>query len=193
MLNNKNYSKEKNICIKNNKGISLIMLIVAILMMLIIVTLAVFYSRNTTPEAKFASDYYSLTSVKNACEDAKMLIEINPNKYDEYYFFGNNIYNKKSGDVLLTDADRSNIAKECGLDETYEFNDETYVIYPAISEEDERILENLELKGITKTYIVDLQNTEYYVLGGIKHSSGDKVYEYKDVVSSYEMLVEDTK
>ncbi len=182
-----NFTKD---IIKNQKGVSLIMLVIAIVMMLIIVSFAVFNSQNTTPEAKVASSLSSLASIKDACENALGLIELNPEEYDDYYFFGNNIHNKiNSAGGLLSDSEKQEYAKECGLGETYTFNDETYVIKPAETDEEKRILKNLEIKNISETYIVDLQNKEYYVVGGVEHADGAKAYEYKDILRSYEMLV----
>ena len=175
---------------RNQKGVSLIMLVIAIVMMLIIVTFAVFNSKNTTPEAKVAASLSSLASIKDACENALGLIELNPEEYDEYYFFGNNIHHKRnSTGSVLSDSEKQEYAKECGLGESYTFNDDTYVIKPAETEEEKRILKNLEIKNISDTYIVDLLNKEYYIVGGVEHADGAKAYEYKDILRTYEMLV----
>ena len=71
--------------VNNQNGVSLIMLAIAIMMMLIIVSFAVFNSQNTTPEAKVAASLSSLASVKDACENALGLIELNPKDYDDFY------------------------------------------------------------------------------------------------------------
>lgn len=170
---------------KNQKGVTIIMLIIAIAMIAIVVTFAVFYSKDTTPEAKLASAYASLKSVKDSCDNALMLIEINPLEYDEYYFFGNNIHH------TITDSDELNsYAANCGLASSADFSDRTYLIKPAENEEEKRILQNLELKGVTSTYIVDLEKNDYYIVGGAERVDGNIVYEYKDIVTAYDILVD---
>lgn len=167
--------------LKNNSGISMIMLVIAIIMMALIVTFAVFSSRNTTTEATFASSYRNLSTVKEACDDAELLIEINPNEYNEYYFFG----------TPIPESERSDIKSKCGLTSEEEFGERTYIIKPASNNEERRILENLELKNISDTYVVDLTNKKYYLLNGVKaETSGEKIlYEYRDMLTAYELLI----
>ena len=55
---------------------------------------------------------------------------------------------------------------------------------------EKRILENLELKGITSTYVVDLENNNYYIVGGAERVDGSTVYEYKEIVTAYDILVD---
>lgn len=170
--------------LKNNKGVSLIMLVIAVIMMIIIVSFAVFSSKNTTPEAKLAAAYTSLKAVKDASTNALMLIEINPDEYDEYDFFGHNIQFNNS------DLELNNIKQDCGIATTgEEFSNRTYKIAPATNDEEKRILEKLDLKGITATYIVDLENNKYYILGGVERVDGGTLYEYREIETSYQMLV----
>ena len=162
------------------KGVSLIMLIITIAMMAIIVSFAVYNSKNTTPEAKLASAYVSLKSVKDACDNAVMLGEMKPDEYDEYYFFGKNIQH--------SDVDISVYKTKCGLTAGEDFSERTYIIKPEETKEDKRILENLELKGITSTYVVDLENDNYYIYGGVALNNETKAYEYKEIMKAYKLL-----
>ena len=185
IMNKKN---DTNVTLLNNqKGVTIIMLIIAIVMMLIIVSFAVFNAPKTTTEAKLAEAYTSLKGVKNACESALNLIEINPSEYDEYYFFGHtaqyNIDNNIINDINLNEA-----ATKFGLASANDFSSRTYIIKPAETEEEKRVLENLELKNMSSTYIVDLENEKYYLLDGIERSDGNTLYEYKEILMSYEML-----
>lgn len=174
---------EDKLNIKNKKGVSLIMLVIAIAMMAIIVSFAVFNSQNTTPEAKLASTYSSLKAIKDSCDNALMLMELDPNAYDEYYFFGNNIQYR------ITDLTELNkIAVNCGLPSSSSFSDRTYIIKPAETEDEKRVLANLELKSVANTYVVDLENENYYIVGGIDLTNGTKAYEYKDIMKSYQLL-----
>ena len=169
----------------NKKGVSLIMLVIAIAMMAIIVSFAVFNSQNTTPEAKLASTYSSLKTIKDSCDNALTLIEVNSDEYDEYYFFGHNIQNKISD---LTELNK--VAINCGLSSSNSFSDRTYIIKPAETEDEKRVLENLELKGVSNVYVVDLENENYYIVGGIDLTDGTRAYEYKDIMKSYKLLVD---
>ena len=160
------------------------MLIIAVVMMAIIVSFAVFFSQDTTPEAKLASAYSSLKVIKDACDNAETLIELNPAEYDDYYFFGYNIQHN------ITDAAELNeYATKCGLASSVNFSDRTFIIKPAETDEEERILKNLELKGVSSTYVVDLDNEKYYIVGGAEKVDGEKLYEYKAIIRAYEMLV----
>lgn len=169
--------------LNNKKGVSIIMLIIAVVMMAIIVSFAVFFSQDTTPEAKLASAYSSLKVVKDACDNAETLIEINPAEYDDYYFFGYSIKHN------ITDtAELEEYAENCGVTSS-DFSERTFIIKPAETDEEERILKNLELKGVSSTYVVDLDNEKYYIVGGAERVDGGELYEYKDIVRAYEMLV----
>lgn len=174
--------------IGNKKGISLIMLVITVIMMAIIVSFAVFSSRNVTPESKLAAAYSSLKAIKDACDNAVNLIEINPDEYNEYYFFGQNI---KS---LIDEENLTDLLKNCGLGKEtnpiLEISDRTYLIKNSESESDLRKLERLELKGVSSTYIVDLENEKYYLLNGVKRLDGESVYEYKDLLKAYNLLID---
>lgn len=169
---------------KNNKGVSIIMLVITIAMMAIIVSFSVFSSKNITPEARLAAAYANIKTVKDACDNAMTMIEINPVEYDEYYFFGDNIQ------TLMTATNLESIIADCGLTSTADISERTYVINYTDSDNNKRILERLELKGVENTYIVDLENEKYYILHGAERSDGNKVYEYKDILRAYQMLTD---
>jgi len=175
----------KNI-ISNKNGVSIIMLVIAVAMIAIVASFAVYYAQNTTPEAKMASGYASLKVVKDACDNAVTLIELNPNEYYEEYFFGKNVHEKYNDLAQLNE-----LAVNCGLSSSLDFSQRTYEIKPPETSEEEVIIKNLELKSIQDTYIVDLEKDKYYVLKGIEFMDGNIIYEYRDVVSAYQILVGD--
>lgn len=173
--------------LNNQKGITIIMLVIAVIMMIIIVSFAVFNAPKSTEEAKIAKAYTSLKTIKEACENALYYIEINPTEYDEYYFFGGNIQHKITNG-MISGIDLGETAIKFGLASESDFSPRTYIIKPASNDEEQRILKNLELKGVEETYIVDLENEKYYVLNGVTRGEESRVYEYKDILLSYEML-----
>ena len=168
--------------LENKKGVSMIMLVITIAMMAIIISFSVFSSKNITPEAKLATAYANVKTVKDACDNALTMIELNPNEYDEYYFFGENVQK------LMNASNLQLIIEKCGLTSTAEISDRTYVINNSDSDANKRMLERLELKGISNTYLVDLENKKYYILNGAERVDGNKVYEYKDILRAYDML-----
>lgn len=185
-INFKNNNTKKTL-LNNQKGVTIIMLIIAIVMMIIIVSFAVFNAQNSTEEAKFARAYSSLKAIKEACENATYLIEINPEEYDEQYFFGNNLkYNIDNN--ILQGITMSKIVTECGLTSETELSESTYLIKNAETDEEKRVLRNLELKGLEDVYVVDLENEKYYLLGGVSREDDTTYYEFRDIMLSYEML-----
>ena len=167
--------------LKNNKGISIIMLIVTIILMLIITSMAVFYSNYIAPEARLAAAYSSLVTIKDACTAALNEVSVDTS-VDEFYFFGNTV--KKS----MSAAELDDVAKRCGLASKDEFGERTYKISNDSDTENQRRLENLEIRGITQAFIADLDNEKYYLINGVKKADGSIVYEYADVMASYKML-----
>lgn len=165
----------------NNKGISLIMLVITVLMMAIIVSFAVFSSRNITPESKLAAAYASLKAVKDACDNAVTLIEINPNEYDEYYFFGKSIHELMSENEVQTLRTKFDCES---------FSERTYLIQNSDVDYDKRILERLELKNISSSYVVDLENENYYIVNGVERGNEPTIYEYKKILKEYNILIE---
>ncbi len=168
---------------KNNKGISIIMLVITIILMLILTSIAVYYSSNIAPEARLAAAYTSLGNVKEACTRALTEIDFSSENIDEFYFFGN-VYSKK----YTTKAERDALAVRCGLENSEALSERTYEIGTTDDDENRRRVENLELSGISQTYLVDLDNDNYYLVDGVRKADGTKVYEYRDIMASYQML-----
>ena len=136
---------------KNNKGVTLVMLVITIILMLILASFAIYYSNDVAPEASLAAAFSSLKEIKNACNRAILEIEMDPSTYDEYYFFGDNIQ-KEGHDV-------SAVAIKCGAIPS-DFSDRTYRISNDGTDANKRRLTNLEISSISDTYIVDLENQE---------------------------------
>lgn len=167
--------------IKNNKGISIIILIITIILMILITSMAVFYSNYIAPEARLAAAYTSLVTIRDACTGALNEITIDPS-LDEFDFFGNTV--KKN--MPATELD--DLARRCGLVSGNDFGDRTYKISNDKDPENQRRLEAMEIRGITQTFVVDLDKDKYYLVNGVKKADNTIVYEYKDVMASYTML-----
>ncbi len=165
--------------LRNNKGVTVTMLVITIVLMIMIASFAVFYSQDVAPEAKLAAAYSSLKEIKNACDRAILEIELDPSTYDEYYFFGNNI--KKDGSNV------AKLAQKCGVTQDA-FSDRTYNIANDDSADNKRRIDRLEISSISEDYVIDLENEKYYIVGGVKRSNGAIVYEFRDIELMYDMI-----
>lgn len=76
---------------KNIKGITLIEVVITIIILLIITSFALFYSLEVTKESRLTKLYNEINVVKDAINEAMVLIEVNPGIYNEEYFFGPNV------------------------------------------------------------------------------------------------------
>ena len=94
-----------------------------------------------------------------------------------YYFFGRN--------VQTDGSDLIEIQEKCG---GVTLSERSYKISDSTDDENKRRLENLEISKINNTFIVDLENKKYYILDGVKKADGNKVYEYREIELSYDML-----
>ncbi len=166
--------------IKNNKGVTIMMLVVTIIVLIIVTSFAIFYSNNIAPEAKLATAYTSLSQIKKACMEAQASIALKPDEYDEYYFFGKNLSQDGSN--------KSDIAARCGLLDVSELGERSYKITPENDDEVKRRIKRLEISTVNDGFIVDLDNGKYYILGGVKRKTQDVVYEYREIEKLYEML-----
>jgi Tfp pilus assembly protein PilE len=171
--------------IKTNKGVTMIMLVITIVIMLILTSFAVYYSTNIAPEARIAAAFSSLKEVKTACQRAMNEIELDSENLDEYYFFGKNIYKEGENCQFLL--------SKCGIDSiegTYEeYCQRIYHISGSSNPEMKRRVEKLEITGLgSYEFLVDLERDKYYLLGGTGRNWYDEVYEYSDIERLYSML-----
>ena len=160
------------------------MLVITIVLMIMLTGIAIYYSNNIAPEANLAAAYASLSAIKDACNRAMYEIEADPLEYDEYYFFGDSITKKYSS------YETAKLAFSCGLYSNSDFSNRTYEISDSKDADNRRILKNLEISSISKSYIVDLENEKYYLVDGVRKSDGTKIFELQDMFSAYQMLVE---
>jgi hypothetical protein len=179
---------------KNNKGITMIILVITIIVMLILTSFAVYYSTNIAPEARIAASFQTLKEVKMACQRALNEIEIDPT-LDEYYFFGKNINatDNENAPVGTDGITALNLAFKCGLSSVDEFGnggERTYYVSGSDDPVIKRRAEKLEMTGLgVDSFVVDLENDKYYIVGGVRRdSSSPFVYEYRDVEMLYSML-----
>ena len=165
--------------LRNNKGVTVTMFVITIVLMILIASFAVFYSQDVAPEAKLAAAYSSLKEIRDACNRAILEIELDPSTYDEYYFFGNNI--RKDGSNLTKLAERCGVVPDA-------FSERTYNIANDDTADNKRRIERLEISSISESYVVDLENEKYYIVGGVKRANGEIVFEFRDIELMYDMI-----
>jgi hypothetical protein len=174
---------------KNNKGVTMIMLVITIILMILIASFAVYYSNNIGPEARLAAQYSSLKEVKAACDNAIIQMELDPDNLDEFYFFGHAIDYLDKHDELTLDGKKvsyDEVMKRCN---TNKFSGRTYVIVNDGTNESQLRLSHLELSNVSYNYVVDLDYQKYYLVDGVKDSSNQFVYELSDIEKAYSNLL----
>lgn len=157
----------------NQKGVTLIQLVITIIIIVILTSFAVFQGSNVTTEATIAKEYESIKEIKKAVEQTLQMIEINPDAYKEREIFG----------VALSNSDKQKYYARIGLASANELSNRTYVITMENQEKFE-----LEKISEEQIYIVDLDNEKYYILDGVQRDGRDIVYEYTDILKMYNML-----
>lgn len=174
-----------------NKGVTIVMLVITIIVMIIMTSFAIFYSTNIAPEARIAATFSSLKEVKTACHRALNEIEMDPANLDEYTFFGKNIYQD------YTSSQIDELRVRCGLTnpEENDFSERTYIISGSEEENVRRRVEKLEITNLGNfEFVADLGNDKYYVIDGVEriddvNPSNSKIaYEYRDIELLYSML-----
>ena len=164
----------------NNKGVTMMMLVITVIVLIILTSFAIFYSNDIGPEAKLATAYNSMSEIKRAFQEAESTIELKPDEYDEYDFFGKTIYEDGSN--------VSDLEARCGLDPSEHFSAKTYKITPENDDEVKRRVNALEISTVNAYYIADIGNNKYYIVDGVKRKTQDTVYEYSDILKLYDIL-----
>ena len=150
--------------LRNERGVTLVQVIVTMVIVIIIASFAIWYSKNTSTEAKLTRLYNEITTVKEACNDARVINELNPTEYPI-----SKLFTKK-----WTSEPLSEFGVDAGAD-----TDDLYVITPDNAD-------GLELEKIKNTYIYDMKNDKLYIQGGFSRIDQDTVeYEYTDIVRLY--------
>ena len=159
----------------DNKGVSLVQVIIAIVIIIIITSFAIWYASNTSTEAKLTRIYAEITAVKEGYDNAKMLNEVNSTAYDfskiessEVYIKGN--YESKEIEFMDKISDTS----------------ELYLVTPDNAKE-------IEVEKIVFDYVIDGKTGNVYLIGGYESRLDENlknnvtvVYEYKDIVREYQ-------
>ena len=115
---------------KNNHGITIVELVIVMIIMILIVSFAVYSGIELTKKAEATELYEEMNSLKNAIISVKVRKELEEQDDDWY----ENFYDEKSGDMYVI----------------YGIGDEGY--------EYSKVRENLNLKAIRRRYIVNFED-----------------------------------
>ncbi len=115
---------------KNNHGITIVELVIVMIIMILIVSFAVYSGIESTKKAEATELYEEMNSLKNAIISVKVRKELEEQDDDWY----ENFYDEKSGDMYVI----------------YGIGDAGY--------EDSKVRENLNLKTIRRRYIVNFED-----------------------------------
>lgn len=153
---------------KNEKGITLIQTVIAVVMIAIIASFAILNSNDTVVETRIAKVYNEIKEVKKSIIEIKILDE------DE-------IKNVLSGDKIDDLAGYPNLAKYKKPDQEY------YLLEFENEEKRNMLLDTLELRNIENNYIVnvkDIENIEVFLEKGVKIRN-EVFYSEPEIIEKY--------
>lgn len=156
---------------KNEKGITLIQVVIAVVMLTLIASFAVLNSNDTAVETRIAKAYNEIIEVKKAVIELKMLDE------DELKMV-------LSGDKIDSLDEYPNLASYNKPDQEY------YVLKFENEDKKDILLDTLELRNIENNYIVnikDIENIEVFFEKGVRvrnevfYSDDEIIEKYKNI------------
>lgn len=161
----------------NCRGVTLVQLIVAIIMIVILSIIAFVYSKNVVTEANIVKVYSEITAVKEGVENTLVLTQVNPEKYKFNELFDDVSAYKGHFEAKLGNISLPNVfyIVSSGND-SLGFSDNTI---------------NYELDDILREYVVvlDAERTaveEIYLVDGVVSNDQNKVYSYTDISYLYD-------
>ena len=151
----------------SERGVSLMQLIVAIIIMIIITSFSLWYASNTSTEAKLTRVYSEIKSVKEAYQNAVVLNEIAGNDDEKKYH--------------LTPTTLTELTNEYGEDDIpFLHNDmDLYIVTPENAKD-------LEIERLSMDYVIDGKTGSVYLIGGFsRNPREDPVYEADHIMKLY--------
>ena len=149
-----------------NKGFSMIQMVVTVIIIIVVAAFAIFYSGDTTKEAKLAKVFNEITEIKNAISQVKVLNEIDPVTYSYSNLFGESI------------ADMTTYYSKIGIDPETQSGTEYYFL---INRNDKKAL---EMERVEYEYIFEMNSGKIYLIDGVARN-GEIIYEYDDIFRQY--------
>jgi type II secretory pathway pseudopilin PulG len=176
-----------------NKGITLVELVIAIIIMIIIATIAFSTGKEATLEAKISKAYNEVMLIRESIVDARTLIEIEKERGEETPKYSYDYFTVPEEVGIVTKFDTStqidalNDRLSEALKTEIKNNINTGMTYYLISYKYKRPLERLGIKNVEMEYIVNFDTEDVYLLDGIT-KSGTTVYKYDEIIKLYDNL-----
>jgi prepilin-type N-terminal cleavage/methylation domain-containing protein len=178
-----------------NRGVTLIELVIAIIIMIIIAAIAFSSGGETASEAKFSKTYNEVILIHDAIESANVLIEIEKERGEQTPKYSYDYFTVPEEEGIVTKVDTGIQIDNLGnrLSETIKTDLKSKIAsgktYYLISYKYERPLERLGLEKVSREYLVNFPTTDVYLLDGVS-KNGVTEYEYKEIMKLNNTLYE---
>lgn len=163
---------------KKEFGISLIQVIIAVILIIIITSFALWYASNTSSEVKLARVYSEISSVREAYKNAIVLNELNSETYplDELF---------ETTSITYLNSNYSNEEVKFLQLNSVSSTDTLYLVKPDNAKK-------LELEKIELEYVIDDTTGNIYLIGGfLRDSDSNPVYEFKEIEYLYRSALDE--
>lgn len=156
---------------KRNEGITILQLAITVVIMLIIMSAAIFNGSDAAREAKAAKIYDEIVGIEGALREAELLGQIVVN--------GNNLELFDECTVPL-----ANMAHERYNELiSYNLTGNCYLLEFSTNED----LKNaFHLENVVNNYILELNNLKVYLIEGMDDKHGNKLHSVDDFLNIYE-------
>lgn len=156
---------------KQNKGITLLQLVITIVIMIIILVISIYYGQNVSKEAAIVSVYEEIINIENVLEEAEVLNHIS--------VLGNQVL-LYEGEVTLDKIENSIYAEEIG--------GQTGDFYFMDFTNSKDLGNTLGIEKVKNNYIFDYKNMNIYLVDGIelpKEGGNEIKYDSDEIVKYY--------
>lgn len=136
---------------RNNEGVTILQIVITVIVMIILLSLAIFYSSGTTKEATVAALYNEIKEVTSVIQEASILNHIQKSG-DEIIFFE---------ETSAPKVEKSSYQTQLALAGSGEFY---YLDFTSSRE----LKNTLELENIKNDYILEFDGLKLYLVEGIE-------------------------
>lgn len=136
---------------RNNEGVTILQIVITVIVMIILLSLAIFYSSGTTKEAAVAALYNEIKEVTSVIQEASILNHIQKSG-DEIIFFE---------ETSAPKVEKSSYQTQLALAGSGDFY---YLDFTSSRE----LKNTLELENIKNDYILEFDSLKLYLVEGIE-------------------------
>lgn len=156
-----------------NEGVTILQIVITVVIMLIILSVTVFYGQSITKEAKISIVYNEIKEIESAIKEASIMGEITLG-VDEITFFG---------EINIPKVDAASYSKVLSGDMS---SDYYYLDFTS----SKKLRNVLEIENVDNDYLLDLSDLNIFLIDGIDlQIDADKVetkYNSDEIVKYYD-------